>query len=562
MESKARIAGTELQFVTIGPGTFMMGSDSGHGDEKPVHKVTIDYSFDIAKTEVTVAQFKTFVEATGYETDAERQGGIFYCPCPDQLGYARGRNWQDTGFDQTEDHPVCCVSFNDAKEFCKWLSQQSGHHFRLPTEAEWEYACRAGTTGDYAGDIRQMACFDMTAQGRTNPVAQKKPNPWQLYDMHGNVWEWCEDIYYWQYYNAPTNGSANLTPEVPAAGASRRVLRGGAWCSPGTSCTSSFRRPAPCAFKETGTGFRVVCCKSPAGAKSSVTVSPVNKATKFPARNSSSPSTVALTVGDIEFDFVRIDPGAFVMGNDSDYIDRYGWTYELPKHEVTIGYSYYMGATEVTLEQFDLFVTDTGYVTDAEKYGFAFTCMPDGAAWHYEMLINWRFPGFVQTDSEPVTHITWYDALAFCRWLSGKTGRDIRLPSEAEWEYACRAGTTGEYAGKLDEMGWCLWNSYFKTYRVAQKRPNAWGLYDMHGNVWEWVLDMWNPDANGPPSDGSARLTSPRYDCGITRGGSFGNPPWLCRSYIRMKTTLGPRAHYNNGFRLLMSLDSLQKIAR
>jgi len=548
------VDGLELQLVTLPPGSFMMGSESGGGDEKPVHKVTIDYSFDIGRTEVTVGQFKEFAEATGHKTDAELHAGAWHCPCPDRLGYARGRNWHDPGFDQTDEYPVVCVSYNDAKAFCEWLSEQSGQYFRLPTEAEWEYACRAGTTGDYAGDLHEMAWFDMTSSDGTLRVASKRPNGWGLCDMHGNVWEWCQDIYHWHYRDAPADGSANTNPDVPAEAASRRVLRGGAWCRPKTSCTSSSRFGAHSTFRETGTGFRIVRCTELPTDKTEPALPKPGKPGKSSENDVAAPPQVVLTVGDVEFSFVRIDPGKFVMGSDHVDVDQYGWTYELPAHEVAIDYTCYMAATEVTLEQFDLFVTDTGYVTDAEKHGFAFVA--DDTGWHYVILHDWRFCGYAQTDTEPVTHICWYDAIAFCRWLSEKTGRNIRLPSEAEWEYACRAGTTGDYAGNLDEMGWCLWNSQPRTYPVAQKKPNPWGLCDMHGNVWEWVLDLWNPETDGAPTDGSPWLTSPRLDPpGVVRGGSFANPPWLLRSNTRMRTPLGHRAHFNNGFRLAMSLD-------
>jgi formylglycine-generating enzyme required for sulfatase activity len=264
-----------------------------------------------------------------------------------------------------------------------------------------------------------------------------------------------------------------------------------------------------------------------------------------------------LTVGDIDFNLIRIYPGTFIMGSEHDYVDQYKWTYELPLHEVTIDYDFYMGATEVTLEQFGLFVAETGYVTDAEKEGWIFNA-DNVKGWHDVICQDWRFPGFVQTEDEPVTHIGWYDAVAFCQWLSEKTGRDVRLPTEAEWEYACRAGTTGDYAGNLGQMAWCHWttDTLFRTHPVAQKKPNPWGLYDMHGNVWEWVQDMWHPDLEGAPTDGSARLESSyKHNHGITRGGSSYNPPWLLRSYIRMRTQLGNRIHFNNGFRIVLSLE-------
>ena len=550
-ESGFEIAGVEFRLVTIPPGTFIMGSDSADGDERPAHKVTIDYSFDIGKTEVTVAQFRTFVEATGYE----KQGWTWDRRCSDHIGSVEKKPCENPAFEQTDSHSIARADYNDAKAFCEWLSKQTGQHFRLPTEAEWEYACRAGTTGDYAGDIEQMAWFDATSEGLIHPVAQKKPNPWGLYDMHGNVWEWCDDIYYWNYKNAPADGSAAMTPDVPADVASRRALRGGSGCSPKESCRSSSRYGVYRFYRQCTTGFRIVRCAKYAGIDRPA--SAAKKSRKPTSTGAARPAKLTLTVGEIGFNLVRIDPGTFIMGSEHNYIDQYKWTYELPAHGVTINNGFYMGSTEVTLEQFGCFVAETGYVTDAEKQGWIFNSDRE-KGWHDIICQDWRFPGYVQTDDEPVTHIGWYDAIAFCQWLSEKTGRDVRLPTEAEWEYACRAGTTGDYAGNLGEMAWGRWttDTLSKTHPVAQKKPNPWGLYDMHGNVWEWVQDMWRPGIEDAPTDGSAQLDSPyRFNHGITRGGSFINPPWLLRSYIRMRTQLGCRVHFNNGFRIAMSFD-------
>jgi formylglycine-generating enzyme required for sulfatase activity len=552
-ESRFEVAGAEFQLVAIRPGTFIMGSDSHDGDERPAHKVIIGYSFDIGKTEVTVAQFRAFVEAAGYE----KQGWNWERRCSDHMGPAENRPCQNPGFEQTDDCPIVRVDYNDARAFCEWLSQQTGQFFRLPTEAEWEYACRAGTATDYSGDIEQMAWFDATSDGLIHPVARKKPNPWGLYDMYGNVSEWCEDIYHWNYKNAPADGSAALMPDVPADTASRRALRGGSCCSPRESCRSSSRYGAYRLFRQCTTGFRIVRCAKPAVIGTIRPASGANKSAKSLAADAERPAKLTLTIGDIDFDLVRIDPGTFVMGSEHNYVDEYKWTYELPAHKVSIGYSYYMGTTEVTLRQFGLFVADTGYITDAEKQGWAFNAGRE-KNWHDIICQDWRFPGYVQTDDEPVTHIGWYDAIAFCQWLSAKTGRDVRLPTEAEWEYACRAGTTGDYAGTLGEMAWCRWttDTITRTHPVAQKKPNSWGLYDMHGNVWEWVQDTWHAEADGAPTDGSAWLDLPdRPNRGVVRGGSFLNPPWLLRSYIRMRTPLGCRIHFNNGFRIAISAD-------
>ena len=551
-ESGIEIAGVEFRLVTIPPGSFIMGSNSHDGDERPAHKVTIDYSFDIGKTEVTMAQFRAFVEAAGYE----KKGWAWGSRCSDHMGTDENRPCRNPRFEQTESHPISRVTYYDAKEFCEWLSQQTGEKFRLPTEAEWEYACRAGTAGDYAGDIEQMAWFDATSERLIHPVAKKKPNDWGLYDMHGNVSEWCEDIYYWNYKNSPADGIANLTPDVPADVASRRTLRGGYCCSLKESCRSSSRYGVYRFFRQCTTGFRIVrCSKSVAGAGRPASAE--KKTSKPKAAITNRPAGLTLTVGDIDFNLICINPGTFIMGSEHNYVDRYKWTYELPLHEVTIDYNFYMGTTEVTLEQFGLFVAETGYVTDAEKQGWIFNVSRE-KGWHDIICQDWRFSGYVQTDAEPVTHIGWYDAVAFCQWLSEKTGRDVRLPTEAEWEYACRAGTTGDYAGTLGEMGWCQWtpDTITRTHPVARKKPNPWGLYDMHGNVWEWVQDVWHAGIEDAPTDGSAWLESTeRHNHGVTRGGSFLNPPWLLRSYIRMRTPLGCRIHFNNGFRIAMSSD-------
>lgn len=284
-------------------------------------------------------------------------------------------------------------------------------------------------------------------------------------------------------------------------------------------------------------------------------IHPAQAATE--ASRSAVPSRLVLEVDGVTFDFARIEPGHFTMGSPHRYVDEYNWTYEMPAHEVTIRHAYYMGVTEVTVEQFRLFAEQTGYVSDAEKQGWAFS--PADTGWHDEYLVDWRWPGYVQTDREPVVCLDWHDTQAFCRWLSDKAGRGIRLPSEAEWEYACRAGTTGEHAGNLDAMGWYAWNSASRTHPVAQKQPNAWGLYDMHGNAWEWVQDHYHRDCTDAPTDGSAWLDATEVDPrGITRGGSFYNPEWLCRSYIRMQTPLGHKVHSNNGFRLVCETPEFQ----
>ncbi len=225
---------------------------------------------------------------------------------------------------------------------------------------------------------------------------------------------------------------------------------------------------------------------------------------------------------------------------------------EQPAHQVRIGYDFDMGTTEVTIGQFRTFVKATGYPTDGEKVGVSWSRGPD-TDWQSEDAVPWGHAVRDQSDDHPAIFISWYDAMTFCHWLSRETGQEIRLPSEAEWEHACRAGTTGLYAGELGGMGWYNYNSCNRTHPVAQKQPNAWGLYDMHGNVWEWCLDFFQPSYEGAPADGRPRWEVRSASDVVSRGGSFRNPSGWVASGCRMGT-FPDASHGNNGFRLVRVL--------
>lgn len=208
--------------------------------------------------EVTRGQFRQFVQDSGYQTEAERdeRGGF---------GYVDGQ-WKqgprflwngNLGFEQTDSHPVVNVSWNDVTAFCEWLSEKEGGTYGLPTEAQWEYTCRAGTTTRWHGtdsevELQNQAWFADNSDGRTHPIGGKLSNAWGLYDMHGNVWEWCADWRHPAYYaNSPLND-----PQGPAVG-SNRVARGGAWFYPALYCRSAFRSGPPPSYRNDRLGFRV-----------------------------------------------------------------------------------------------------------------------------------------------------------------------------------------------------------------------------------------------------------------------------------------------------------------
>lgn len=162
-------------------------------------------------------------------------------------------------------------------------------------------------------------------------------------------------------------------------------------------------------------------------------------------------------------------------------------------------------------------------------------------------------PSYFKGDNHPVEQVSWYYAQEFCRRLSEITGQTFRLPSEAEWEYACRAGSTGKYCfgddpKQLGDYAWYAENSDDTTHPVGQKLPNAFGLYDMHGNVWEWCQDDWHPNYKGAPTDGSAWEGDSPYK--IVRGGSWFNSQLLARAISRNYFRPANR-DFNVGFRVL-----------
>jgi formylglycine-generating enzyme required for sulfatase activity len=235
-----------IDLVAIPAGEFYMGSKPDDKDakdrEKPRHKVRISKPFYLGKYKVTVGQFQRFVKATDYQTEAEKAGD--------------DETWKKPGFDQTDEHPVVCVSWNDAAAFCKWLAKETGAKVRLPREAEWEYCCRAKTTtkfyfGDDEADLGAYAWYTKNTNDKgTKSCGLKKPNNFGLYDMHGLAWEWCDD-------GKRTYKDQDETDPVGPAGSSR-VVRGGSWnCGP-RDCRAAIRFDDAPSNRHGLNGFRVL----------------------------------------------------------------------------------------------------------------------------------------------------------------------------------------------------------------------------------------------------------------------------------------------------------------
>ena len=309
-----------MQFRLLPAGKFEQGeADSAvgfsqdHGDfnpdndERPVHPVVLSRPFYLAATEVTRGQFREFVQATGYKTSAEQNelGAVGWDPQPpagqpDQISTFRdgGKfHWLSPGFEQADSHPVVCVSFSDAQAFCDWLSKKEQLTYRLPTEAEWEYAARAGTStffsfgNQYRGLIHQFANIGNVELERafpdrvrrqwlvdierdpadghifTAPVGSYRANPWGIHDLHGNVWEWCTDRYLDTAYVQYDRGGFQevrrraidpLNEQKASSDGDWRIIRGGSWFNSPVQCRSAVRGYFEANDAACYLGFRVV----------------------------------------------------------------------------------------------------------------------------------------------------------------------------------------------------------------------------------------------------------------------------------------------------------------
>lgn len=263
-----------------------------------------------------------------------------------------------------------------------------------------------------------------------------------------------------------------------------------------------------------------------------------------------------LDLGASSLELRRIPKGTFTQGSPPTEAGREA---EEAQRSVTVSRAFWLGKVPVTRGQFSRFVTETRFVTDAEKGqlgGFGW----DGKALVQKKDFTWRNPGFPQKDDDPVVLITFGDANAFVAWASRETGRRVRLPTEAEWEYAARAGTTTPWSGAStpDEaltIGWFKANSTNTTHTVAHKRPNAFGLFDMAGNVYEWCRDVYAPYPPGDVTDPENTTNSgAEPERRVLRGGSWLRDPKRGRSAARGRGVPGTR-NAETGFRVAMDDD-------
>jgi formylglycine-generating enzyme required for sulfatase activity len=541
-------ASVALEMIWVEPGTFTMGSptsEAGRQTNETQHEVTLTQGFYLGKYEVTQAQYEAVM-----------------------TGNNDGLNATPSGFGGNPNRPVVQVSWEDIQVFLTRLNEQqsgtipAGWAYVLPTEAQWEYACRAGTTTAYSwGDsiTTDNANYDGSG-GETTDVGQYSLNPWGFFDMHGNVVEWTADWY------AVYSSGAQTDPEGPASG-SARVLRGGSWYEFGSELRSAYRVSLYPSARSGAIGFRVGFQQVPADVASpeisilgdanitqlqgvawvdpgveahdvrdgnlsgDVTVSgsvDVNTTGTYTltytvsdaaGNQASLTRTVNIVAGQasthsadlnasVSLEMIWVEPGTFTMGQDG---------VATPVHEVTLTTGFYLGKYEVTQAQYEAVMTGN---TDS------LSATPS----------NWP-----NNPDRPVEQVSWDDIQKFLTRLNSLQAGNIPegwayvLPTEAQWEYACRAGTTTAYSWgdsiTTDNANYSD-SGYSQTRDVGQYAANPWGFFDMHGNVWEWTADAYASYATGAQTDPFNVGTS--GSTRVFRGGYWGIYGSALRSAIRI----------------------------
>ena len=527
------------EMVLIPAGDFQMGSDA-RDDEKPVHTVYVD-AFYIHRYLVTNAQFKAFVDANPqWQKDniPDKYHDGDYLDEWTGNSYLSGRG----------NDPVVCVSWYAAMAYAQWAGK------RLPTEAEWEKAARGGlapwsdrNANKYPWGDRidaNKANYDANL-GDTTSVGRYPPNGYGLYDMAGNVWEWCIDEYDAGFYRRsprrnPLAGEMTLTEVMTHYQnvITDRVLRGGAWDDDDQDVQVVYRAwDTPTSADERG-GFRCARAVTPA---------------TLPEKQALNQISVTPDVTPDVTEMVLIPAGEFQIGGNDDWAEDN----EKPVHTVYLD-AFYMDKYEVTNAQFKAFVDanpqwEKNNIPDKYHDGdylnhWLENSYPSESQSELQLLgglsAGWSENSYPSGEgNHPVVFVSWYAVMAYAQW-AGK-----RLPTEAEWEKAARGGLVDKkypWGNAIDSSkanyGWKVGN----TALVGGYAPNGYGLHDMAGNVWEWCLDAYDEGfyARSPrrnPLAGEMTLTEvmAHYQnvttSRVLRGGSWS----LNAQYVRVANRYG-----------------------
>jgi formylglycine-generating enzyme required for sulfatase activity len=633
-----------LEFLPVPAGEFVLGSPAEepgrYEDESPRTQVQVTRVFWLGKAPISHAQWRAVMgsglidqvrlaleDDREYSIDGKNQTQRAY------WGMARDADPARMLGPKGDDVVMHYVSWEDAREFCRRLTEReraagrlpAGLVFDLPTEAEWEYACRAGTrTATPAGPIKIAGAMNApvldaiawyggnssvrfsgegwdTANwkekqypgGSAGPrnVGLKRPNPWGLHDMLGNTWEWCLDLY------AKYPGGVVVDP-IASGELSSRVCRGGAWNSPARDCRSGARNWLHGGVRRSSIGFRVALVADrpapmpppPAPGETSMA-----DTEQYPTSPASGRAWRVALAGGTALPMRWMPPGDFVMGSPEGEAGAYDE--EGPRLEVRLTHGFWLGRTPVTQGQWRA-VMGGSPKTQVAKF-LADTRQYKLGDKQQTLREYWELPADTDPGSRvgdelsglPMYYVTWSDAMDFCAKLTeleraaGRLppGYEYTLPTEAQWEYACRAGTTAAtYAGDIEILGDChapvldgiAWYSgnssvgfngigwdtskwIDKQYPggraaprlVAAKEPNAWGLHDMLGNVWEWCFDGYWKYPGGKVTD---PVGNPEGATRISRGGAWNGKARDCRAACR-NWTWSYLPNYNMGFRVALA---------
>jgi formylglycine-generating enzyme required for sulfatase activity len=558
---------TKLVLRKIPAGNFYMGSheqETGRSDNETWHQVTMLNDFYTGVFEVTQKQWNLVMGTwpSGFanedDHDARPVENISY---DDIRGSNAGLGWPGN-------------NAVDAASFLGKLRDKTGLNLDLPTDAQWEYACRAGTTTSLnsRNNINSTeSCYNLSQVGHykynsgasgpdggsTAKVGSYKPNLWGLYDMHGNVAEWCLDRYVGDLGN-----EEQANPSGPAEG-DNRVVRNGSWADPAKDCRSARRSESLPAVTSTQVGFRLAVPPEPIPEDTYLIIdlSGGPEADNYPVSYRAAPPSGGWTEKHKTLKLVlrKIPAGTFTMGSPEDELGR--WDNET-QHQVTLTKDFYAGVFEITQKQWSLVMGD--WPSYFKHYYYCSTRPVERISYNdirgSDAGSGWPANNAVDDDS-------------FLGRLRAKTGLDFDLPTSAQWEYACRADTitalnsgmnltaAEEECRNMNKVGRYYFNSVSNqpgydsdpssgTNKVGSYKPNQWGLYDMHGNVYEWCLDWvceYSTEAVTDPAgnaDGEDR---------VVRGGSWDNFARNCRSaYYNI---VKPSGRYRFlGFRIVMTL--------
>ncbi|MEI7855837.1 MAG: formylglycine-generating enzyme family protein [Planctomycetota bacterium] len=447
--------------MPISAGKFTMGSylvEKDSSKSKTQHKVTLTKSFYMGKYEVTQGRWEALM---GNNPSIEKGAKL----------------------------PVTGVSWDDCQEFIKKLNSKTNGGYRLPTEAEWEYSCRAGTTTEYSfGDslTKSDANYGDGEAGAIKLGGSYKPNSFGLYDMHGNVWEWVED----RFGDYPAG--AVTDPTGPAKG-ELRVFRGGSFFGDGSQASSSNRRNCPPTDRALNVGFRLARTDFSEEGKQAIKEKKSLQNKEEVKVKQHINSKILL----IEKEMVLIKAGKFKMGSPASEFNR---SNDEIQHEVILSKSFLIGRYEVTQEDW--------------------------------LRVMGNSPSRDTGVNLPVTNVSWEDCQGFINELNTISEGGYRLPTEAEWEYACRAGANTSYSHG-DNIKKSDLNYQGQSIKiVGTYNPNAFGLYDMHGNVWEWCEDRYGTY----PTESVTDPKGPAVELArVLRGGSFLSLESATRSSGRSK---------------------------